>query len=132
MPRSFADFVNRPGQTAPCGIWSLIIHWSLAIYGGFKKSSTEQSRPERSADFPVRSNSGRLYGSGKFCNPPFFHAAADWKVRAPFLNPPCWPLDIGHFSFLFGLPTATLLPNERHHFGRGCGVPIVPADLGHE
>src|SRR5260221_1910364 len=47
------------------------------------------ARPERSADFPVRSNPGTLYGSGKFCNPPFFHAAADWKVRAPFLNPPC-------------------------------------------
>jgi len=27
-------------------------------------------------------------GSAKFCNARFLHAAADWKVRAPFLTPP--------------------------------------------
>jgi len=48
---------------------------------GFKKA-------ERSADFPVRCNVGRFHDSGEFCSPLLFHAAADWKVRAPFLDPP--------------------------------------------
>ena len=52
-------------------------------------------------DFPVRSNFGTLNGSEEFRNARFFHIAADWKVRAPFLTPPrdcrvlrktCWSL----------------------------------------
>src|SRR6266446_2653465 len=60
--------------------------WCFRGYACFKKSRTEHACPGRSADFPVRNNSGTLYGSGKFCNPAFFHAAADWKVRAPFFE----------------------------------------------
>jgi len=50
-------------------------------YGGFKKA-------ERSADFPVRSNLGTFNASKKLRDAPLLYAAADWKVRAPFLNAP--------------------------------------------
>src|SRR6266478_6397581 len=37
-----------------------------------QESRTEHGRPERSAEFPVRSNVRTFHGSEKFCNPPFF------------------------------------------------------------
>jgi len=37
-------------------------------------------------DFPVRNDPGTLNGSEKFRNARFLHAAADWKVRAPFFT----------------------------------------------
>jgi len=44
---------------------------------------------ERSADFPVRSNLERSTAPKNSATPLFLDNAADWKVRAPFLNPPC-------------------------------------------
>src|SRR6266446_1991510 len=51
-----------------------------------------RNRTGRSADLPACSNSGKFHSSAKSCNPHFFHVAADWKVRAPLLNPPCFVL----------------------------------------
>ena len=48
--------------------------------GGLKQAG-------RSADFPVRSNLERSTALKNSAPPLFFHAAADWKVRAPSLNP---------------------------------------------
>src|SRR5438034_11768904 len=40
------------------------------------------------SDFPVHSKPGTFCGSEKLGNHPFFHVAADWKVRAPFTAGP--------------------------------------------
>ena len=49
--------------------------------GGFRKA-------ERSADFPVRSNSGTFYGAEKFCIAFFYTLlrTGESALRAPFFN----------------------------------------------